>query len=154
MLEKLKKHAIYCDKKTWYTRSTYKTVNGFTYLMVMLFLAGNNIGRDERSKATTTTNSGSSKRSRMSSTATTTTAGISGNQQQNKTTQRGAFANKDGSTNSNPNRSSTENQHAPKPSTSTMTAIVHEKLPNGVCSCGATGPFGPTLPNSLAQAGN
>ena len=156
MLERLKRHAIYCYKKARYTLSTYKTVNGFTDLIIIsfLFLVGNNIGRDERSKATTTTNSGSSKRSRMSSTATTTTAGISGNQQPNKNTQRGAFANKDGSTNSNPNRSSTENQLAPKPSASTTTGIVHEKLPNGVCSCGATGPFGPPLPNSLGQAGN
>ena len=97
-------------------------------------LLGNNIGsRDDRTKTTTTTSSGSSKRSRVSSSAATT-----------------SNVNKTGRSNgSNDVRNSTENPQTAKPSlstaaqSSTIPTVLHEKLPNGVCSCGATGQFVP-----------
>merc|ERR1712223_1888782 len=97
---------------------------------------GNNVAsQDDRSK-TKTTSSGSSKRSRMSSSSTTS-----------------SNANKGGRSNvSNDVRNSTENSQVAKPS-STASAVVHEKLPNGVCSCGATGQFIPPSQGGLVNPG-
>merc|ERR1712223_679135 len=62
-------------------------------------------------------------------------------------------ANKAGRSNvSNDVRNSTENSQVAKPS-STASAIVHEKLPNGVCSCGATGQFIPPPQGGLVNPG-
>ena len=119
-----------------------------------LFL-GNAIGAKEDRSNTTTTNSVSSKRSRMSSSA-TNTSNISCSQP-SKSTHRTNFATKGGNNINNDTRNSTENPQPSKQTlngpiqSSTATAILHEKLPNGVCSCGATGQFMPPSQNPLVH---
>ena len=76
-----------------------------------------------------------------------------------KTGHRSSFATKGGSTPSNALRNSTENATASKPpqtssiQPSSTTSVLHEKLPNGVCSCGATGQFVPPSQAALIHLG-
>ena len=91
---------------------------------MFVYVSGNNIGTVDTSSKTRAASSISNKRSRMSSTISETAT--------SRSSQQDTFVAKGEGRNNASNLTSTQPN---------STSIVHEKMPNGVCSCGAIGPF-------------